>query len=145
MTRRALEQLDPAPKIEDPNSDQHPFNRGLIWHDVGSISVFMFVDTPGVFHLDIWGQQPASDEQARAAFGVKDFNRYRQQAVLAADDRRIEEALTATQEPEPQVSELEAKKALARKLIKEQQRKVQAAADKALTRDLDKEQAIPHS
>jgi hypothetical protein len=143
--RRAREQLDPAPKIEDPNDDRHPFNRGLIWHDVGSISVFMFADAPGRFYLDIHGQQPASDAQARTAFGVADFNKFRAQAVLAADDARIEEALAATSEPEPQVSELEQKKARARKLIREQQRKVQAEADKALTRDLDAELAIPHS
>jgi hypothetical protein len=136
MTRHAIEQLNPAPKIDDPNDDRHPFNRGLVWHDVGSLVCYMFTDDPGKFYLDIHGQSPASDAQAKAAFGVADFNRYRAQAVELADDRRIEEALAAAQEPAPEVTELEQKKARARKLIREYERRIQHEADLALTADL---------
>jgi hypothetical protein len=78
------------------------------------------------------GQQPASDAQAKAAFGIEDFNRYRQQAVELDDDRRIEAALAAQPEPEP-----EDLKAKVRRLAREQERRVQAAAEKQRTSWLD--------
>jgi hypothetical protein len=140
MTRRAVEQhLNPAPKIDDPGDDRHPFNRGLIFSDIGNLMVFMFTDDPGRFFLDIHGQQPASDAQAKAAFGIADFNRYKAEAVTLDDDRRIEAALAASEQPAPEVDALEAKKALARRLSRAYSREVQAAADKQLTRWLDKE------
>jgi hypothetical protein len=140
MTRRAVEQhLGPAPVVDDPNSLQHPYNRGLIWHETGSLSVFMFSDDPGRFYLDKDGQKPASDAEARAAFGVADFNKFRAEAVMLDDDRRIEEALAQTSEPEPEVDALEAKKAMVRRAIREQMKLTQAAADRALTRHLDQE------
>jgi hypothetical protein len=144
MTRHAVEQhTTPAPKIDDPNSDQHPYNVGLIIADVGSLVVFMSTANPGRFWLDLGQTIPASDQQAKAAFGVADFNRYRAQAVELADDRRIEQVLASAQEPAPEVTELEQKKALARKLIREEQRKVQAAADRAVTADLGLDTQLP--
>jgi hypothetical protein len=139
--RRAVEQhTTPPPEVvTDPNDLKHPYNRGLVWHETGSLSVFMFSDDPGRFYLDKDGQKPATDAQARAAFGAADFNKFRAEAVMLDDDRRIEEALAQTAEPEPEVSELERKKALVRKLAREEQRKVQAAADRNLTRHLDQE------
>jgi hypothetical protein len=143
--RRAVEQFTtPPPKIvTDPNDLKHPFNRGLVWHETGSLIVYMFTDAPGIFYKDIHGQKPASDAEARAAFGVADFNRYRAEAVMLDDDRRIEEALTQTSEPEPEVDALEAKKALVRRLAREYAKRVQAAADKALTRHLNAEAPTP--
>lgn len=139
--RRAVEQLNPAPKIEDQNDDRHPYNRGLIISDIGSLVVVMFTDDPGRFYLDVHGQQPASDAQAKAAFGIEDFNRYRAQAVELDDDRRIEAALAAEPQPEPRpTDELKAK---VRRLVREQEKRTQAEADKALTRYLDKEQPTP--
>jgi hypothetical protein len=134
--RRAVEQLGPAPKIEDQNDDRHPYNRGLIFADIGSLVVYMFTDDPGRFYLDMHGQQPASDAQAKAAFGIEDFNRYRQQAVELDDDRRIEAALAAPQQPEPQPEDLKAK---VRRLMREQEKRVQAEADKQRTAWLDAE------
>jgi hypothetical protein len=60
----------------------------------------MSVANPGRFFLDLHCTMPATDQQAKAAFGVADFNRYRQQAVELDDDRRIEAALAAQPEPE---------------------------------------------
>jgi hypothetical protein len=136
--RRAVEQLGPAPKIEDQNDDRHPYNRGLLIADIGSLTVCMFTDDPGRFYLDIHGQQPATDARAKAAFGIADFNRYRAQAVELDDDRRIEAALAAQQpEPQPEVTAKEELKARVRKLVREQQKLTQAAADKQRTSWLD--------
>ena len=140
MTRRAVEDhLGPAPKVEDQNDDRHPYNRGLLIADVGSLVVTMFTDDPGRFYLDIHGQQPATDAQAKAAFGIADFNKYRAQAVELDDDRRIEDALAAAQEPTPEVTAKEDLKAKVRRLVREQQKKVQAEADKQRTAWLDQE------
>jgi hypothetical protein len=142
--RRAVEQLGPAPKIEDQNDDRQPYNRGLIFADIGSLVVYMFVDDPGKFWLDIHGQLPASDAQAKAAFGVAAFNRYRAQAVELDDDRRIEAALAAQQpEPQPEVTAKEELKARVRKLVREQEKRVQAEADKQRTSWLDGEAPTP--
>jgi len=137
--RHALENLNPAPKVEDQNSDQHLYNIGLVQWDAGSIVIFMRVDRPGSFFLDQYCTTPASDAQARAAIPPADFARFRAEGVILEDDARIEEALASTSEPAPAVSELEAKKAKARKLIREQMKLTQAAADRALTRHLDAE------
>jgi hypothetical protein len=140
MTRHAVEDhLKPAPIITDPNDTKHPFNRGVIFSDVGSMVVYMMLDDPGRFYLDLWGQQPATDAQAKAAFGIADFNRYRAQAVELADDARIEDVLAASAEPTPEQTELERRKALARRLSREYAQRVQAAADKQRTAWLDAE------
>jgi hypothetical protein len=142
--RRAVERLGPAPKIvTDPNDAKHPFNRGLIISDVGTLTVTMFVDDPGKFYLDIHGQQPASDAQAKAAFGIADFNRYRAQAVELDDDRRIEAALAATPEPEAELTAKEELKARVRKLVREQEKRVQAEADRQRTSWLDADAPTP--
>src|SRR5262245_21674584 len=138
--RRAVEQLGPAPKIEDQNDDRHPYNRGLIMSYVGNMVVYMFVDRPGEYFLDIHGQKAASDQQAIAAFGHQAFNTHRRQAVELDDDRRIEAALAAPQ-PEPQPpDELRAK---VRRLVREQAKRVQAEADKQRTSWLDNEASTP--
>lgn len=140
--RRAVEQLGPAPKIEDQNDDAHPYNRGLIMSYVGNMVIYMFVDRPGEYFLDIHGTKPATDAQAKAAFGIEAFNRYRAQAVELDDDRRIEAALAAPQ-PEPQpTDELRAK---VRRLVREQQKAVQAQADRQRTSWLDAEAPSPLS
>jgi hypothetical protein len=97
----------------------------------------MFVDDPGKFYLDIHGQVPASDAQAKAAFGIDAFNTYRQQAVELDDDRRIEAALAQQTEPEAELTAKEELKARVRKLVREQERRVQAEADKQRTSWLD--------
>jgi hypothetical protein len=144
--RHAVEDhLGPAPKVDDPNDDRHPFNRGLIFSDIGNLMVYMFVDDPGRFYLDIHGQQPATDAQAKVAFGIEAFNRYRAQAVELDDDRRIEAAIAEQQEPD---AELQAKvdlKAKVRRLVREQQKKVQAEADRQRTSWLDNEAPMPAS
>jgi len=94
-----------------------------------------FVGDPGVYWLDMWKRKPASDAQAKAAFGIEAFNRYRAQAVELDDDRRIEAALAAPQ-PEPQSEDLKAK---VRRLVREQEKRVQAAADRQRTSWLDQE------
>jgi hypothetical protein len=140
MTRHAVEDhLQPAPVITDPNDDRHPFNRGVIFSDVGSLTVFMFFDNPGIFFLDLHGQQPATDAQAVTAFGVEAFARYRAMGVEHDDDARIEAALAATAEPTPEEVAREDLKAKARRLIREQQKLTQAAADKQRTAWLDHE------
>jgi hypothetical protein len=101
--------------------------------------VYMSVANPGRFWLDLHCTMPATDQQAKAAFGVEAFNRYRQQAVEMDDDRRIEEALAATAEPEPELTAKEDLKAKVRRLVREQQKLVQAAADKQRTSWLDAE------
>jgi hypothetical protein len=86
--------LAPGAPVLDPNSDQHPYNgAGLIWSEVGSLSVYMFVDTPGEYWLDMLKHRRASDAQARAAFGPEAFNRHRQEGAALEQERRIEEAV----------------------------------------------------
>lgn len=88
--RRAVEQLGPAPLVADQNDDNHPFNRGLIWSSVGQLTVYMLTGEPGKFYLDMYAKQPATDAQAKAAFGLRDFNYYEHQARELEEQRRID-------------------------------------------------------
>jgi hypothetical protein len=83
------------------------------------------------------GTIPATDAEARRHA----FNRYRAQAVELDDDRRIEAALAAQQprEPdqEPKPDPNSDLKARVRRLVREQQKLVQAEADRQRTSWLD--------
>jgi hypothetical protein len=112
MTRRATEAFlrdnpshlptsanAPRTPVMDTASDSHPYNMGLIWASVGSLDVYMFVDTPGVYWLDFMKHRPASDAQAKAAWGLEAFNRHRREGAEKAQEQRInsavEQAVTA--------------------------------------------------
>jgi hypothetical protein len=141
--RHAVEDFTtPAPLVADVHSDNHPWNRGLIFAYAGrDLVVFMMNENPGEFFLDEMCKRSATDDQAKAAFGLDGFAKYRHQAREVAANRRIEQEIAAVaQEPTPEVDDaLEAKKTLLRRAIKEQAKRVQAEADKALTRHLDAE------
>jgi hypothetical protein len=140
MTRHAVEDFrGPAPVIEDPNDDAHPFNKGVVFASVGSLTVYCHNDSPGQYWLDLYKKKPASEAQAVAAFGSETVNKHRRQAVELADDQRIEQALSAQQEPSPQELAKEDLKAKARRLSREYAKQVQAQADKQLTGWLDNE------
>src|SRR4029077_9519192 len=104
LMRRAVEQhLNPAPLVADDHSDDHPFNRGMIFASVGNLMVYMMTENPGEFFLDLLCKRPATDEQAKAAFGLADFAKYRHQAREVAGDRRIEQEIAAIADvPEPE-------------------------------------------
>jgi hypothetical protein len=138
MTRHAVEDFTtPAPLVADVHSDDHPYNRGLIVAYAGrDLAVYMMTEAPGEFFLDEMRKRPATDEQAKAAFGIDAVAKYRHQAREVAANRRIEQALAQSAEPAPEVTELERKKLLARKLIREYEKRVQHEADLAVTRDL---------
>jgi hypothetical protein len=140
MTRRAVEQLNPAPEVA---AETHPYDgAGMLIAFTGNLAVYMRLSAPGEFFTDIGAKRPATDDQARAAFGEEAFARWRHEAKVAAENERIEAAIRATLEPK-QSAEPEDLKAKARRLVREQQRKVQAAADKQLTSWLDQEPPAP--
>jgi hypothetical protein len=130
--RHAVEQhLNPAPEIPD---EPHPYDgAGCVIAHVGSLSVFMRLDRPGEYFTDLACKQPASDDQARAAFG-EGFARYRKLGQLEAENQRIEAALQP--QPEPEVTAKDDLKSKTRRLVREYEKRVQAQADLAITRDL---------
>ena len=163
MTRPAVEQWlkdnpdslptsanAPPEQIADTSSDQHPMNRGLLQAHVGSLVVYMHLDNPGRYWLDMFAKYPASEAQAVAAFGRKEVARHRVMAEDLAVDKRIERAIgkavaqrDGVKSPEELRAERTAElRARAQKAIREQEKKSLAAADRQRTTWLDKE-ALP--
>jgi hypothetical protein len=136
--------LAPRTPVLDTASDSHPYNMGLVWASVGSLDVYMFVDSPGEYWLDFMKHRRASDQQARAAFGPETFARHRAEGAALEQERRIEQAVAGAVaardaeglSEEQRRQELRAKAARAVRTV---QKQVQAAADKAVTRWLDAE------
>src|SRR5262249_33238128 len=77
----------------DPSSDEHPMNRGLLQAHVGSLVVFMYVDDPAHYFLDMFGKYPASEAQAIAAFGREAVAQHKREAEDRAVDKRIAQAV----------------------------------------------------
>jgi hypothetical protein len=136
-----------APKelVADANSDDHPMNRGLLNAQVGTLSVFMFTDDPGRYWLDMFGKYPASDSQARAAFGADQLALHREQAADLAVQRRIDRAVddaVAARDAEPESLKDKAQriaKVEQTKWLRENARRIQAEADRQRTGWLDQD------
>jgi hypothetical protein len=105
----------------------------------------MFTDDPAKYYLDIWGQHPASDAQARAAFGAEAVARHRAQAEDLAVQRRIDQAIdqaVAARDGQKTEEELRAERtaalrARAAKAVRKIEAKAQREADKQITRWLN--------
>jgi hypothetical protein len=164
MTRRAVQDFlrdnpdhlptsanAPFEQISDNASDSHPYNRPLQVAYVGSLAVFTFLDDPAKYYLDLWSRQPASPEQAVAAFGREAIAEHRRMAEDLAVQRWIndaaDDAVRARDEqktPEELREERTAAlRAQAAKAVRKIEAKAQRAADKQLTHWLDKEAPLP--
>jgi hypothetical protein len=144
--RHAIEQhLNPAPLVADVHSDDHPYNRGVVIAYAGrDLAVYMMTESPGEFYLDELCKRPATDDQAKAAFGHDGFAKYRHQAREVAANRRIEQEIAAVAaKPTPEDKAEEEK--VQRQILRAKDKLIQAAADKQRTSYLDSEQPIPHS
>jgi hypothetical protein len=144
MTRRAVEQFLPTVPSLDAEG-VHPYDVGLVWAQVGKgLIVYMSDAAPGRFYLDMHCKRPATDEQAKAAFGTSTFNYYRRQAQLQAEDARIEAAVSAIAEGEPPEPTLkERATAVIERVQRADAKRVQAAADKQLTGWIDEQPRLP--
>jgi len=128
----------------DPSSDEHPMNRGLLQAHVGSLVVFMYVDDPARYYLDMFGKYPASEAQAIAAFGREVVAQHKREAEDLAVDRRISDAVDDAVRARDNVKtpeELRAERTAELrertvKAIREMERRSQRAADLMITRDL---------
>jgi len=137
----------PPEQISDNASDAHPYNRGMLIACVGSLDVFMFTDEPARYWRDMHGRYPATEQEARAAFGAEALEQHKRDAEDLARDRRIEQAIASAVEARDQTKtpeELQAEKLaeLRRKAAKATRTlnaKAQRAADKDMTRWLDQE------
>jgi hypothetical protein len=140
MTRRAVEEhLEPAPEItladDDPASDAHPYNTGCQVFYSGAGIIYVDITT-GLFWKDLRRTLPASDDEARrCGVDVRQWHHKRRALKLRQDTEDHIARLTQRQ-AEPAKEDL---KARVRHLVREEQKKVQAAADRALTRHLDSE------
>jgi exonuclease VII large subunit len=142
----------------DPSDNRKPkivdelYDVGLIISEAGpGTRTYMRVNTPGVY-FD--GQQrPVSERDAqRAGFNVEYYRAQRraaeikQQAAARADQILQTDGAQALKSPEQKREERAAAlRDKVAKAIKDMEKRSQAAADKMITRDLDTEQAIPHS
>jgi hypothetical protein len=135
--------LAPSKPVMDQNSDSHPYNMGLVWASLGSLDVFMFTDSPGVYWLDMLKHRPASDAQAKAAFCLETFHRHRQEGAELAQDQRInsavDQAVTARDAPEQSEAEQrrEELRRQAAKAVRAVQKETQAATAKQFTKWLE--------
>ena len=96
MTRRAVQDFlkdNPSSLPTSRDAPKTPWEGTLLQAHVGSLVVFMYVDDPGRYFLDLFGKYPASEAQAVAAFGREEVARHRRQGEDLAVDRRISAAV----------------------------------------------------
>jgi hypothetical protein len=135
MTRRAVEQFLPGMPSLDTEG-VHPYDLGMVFAQIGKGLVVYTSDAdPGRFYLDMYCKRPATDEQAKAAFGLDAFNHYRRAGQLRAEDERIAAAVSAIAEGEqpPELSLKEKAQAVIASVQRADAQRIQAEADKSLT------------
>jgi hypothetical protein len=137
MRHAVEEHLNEAPEVQ-PDTRLQIYDDGCQIFCVGpTATIYVDINT-AQFWKDPERTIPATDDEARhAGVPVGEWHLKRRTLKLRQDTERHIQRLTAKHEQEQKPPE--DLKAKTRRLVREHEKRVQAAADKALTRHLDAE------